>query len=342
MDNTKRKQYMARLDAVLETLQLSLSSGQPGNLPQEKVNGRLATLIGDIRETYRWFGPSIDEHGRMDYFQDIRPGEKSGLPGTFDLIALHKLKSDAPAILSKMPDYHALASTLQSMLMSDMIPVDDVAARTQIIADDASRRHYLEHLVDADILRWKSSDIRIKAERTRVMGVEELWNISFAAYTPSLEAFQLYSIDLLQDRSDVLLSESDGIVTVDPRLMQALNYSTGNAAWYVLRDLDERFPSIHPVHVTKALLSPYTGGDLQGSDSLPACKAISDEDGDATFIRLTRASALSSGQEVIDGNLRQIVPREDRIEEYIACPARYSARLSRTILGDNVRIIEYR
>jgi hypothetical protein len=175
------------------------------------------------------------------------------------------------------------------------------------------------------------------------LGVEQLWSITLLRYLPDRAMFVAYVVDLWQDAREQLLAAGDNGPIVSAALQEAFSFSAENPAWFVIASLDERFPSIHPVHVTRGIVGPcyhnFTDGPA-GREMLPATRRILAADADVGMLHFTRQYSFAPLHEIRGGEARQVIYRQNWHEEVIACPARHAARLARSVLGTEVRVVQ--
>jgi len=206
------------------------------------------------------------------------------------------------------------------------------------------KRSFLEQLQDTELLGWQSTGHSfLRAEKVRPLGGEELWNLSLIRYDLASSMFQLYVMDIWQDlRDKQITEEKNGEIKVSSQLQQALRFGKDNAAWYILKEIDQQFKSLHPVHVSRALVGPFENKYLTKPDSPPLSitRELLAEDQNVGLFRFSRQYSYAPNHETHGKELRQIIHRDDWRDEFIICPARYSSRVGKSVLGTNVKILE--
>jgi hypothetical protein len=308
----------------------------------------LSELVGRVRQEYHWFqwhasGPE-PRHNR-GYFDTIQLDASSGLPWAFDFIQLHHLQRDAPELLAKLPEYARLERDLRVLLTTDDVEIDRVGDRARELHRTAMRRSFLEQLRGSDLLGWKAGQTSLppRARLVLDLGVEQLWNITLLRFMPDRAQFAAYVVDLWQDAREQLLSRGASGPVIADALQGAFCFSAENPAWYIIASLDERFPSVHPVHVSRGIIGPLfhnLGGGHAGADVLPATRRILAADPGAGVLHFTRQYSFAPLHELRDGEPRQIIYRQNWHDEVIVCPARHAARLARSMLGTQVRVVQ--
>ncbi len=309
----------------------------------------LATLVSRIRDTYSWLEwrvNPLDPTKNRGYFEDIEVSAESGLPWYFNLIDLHKVKGRADDELKRVPEYAALAQTLRSVLMDDDLPAEDVPEAARRVHSSAMRRSFLEQIREADLLGWEQSQqcFRPKATRLLALGGEELWDVSLMRYSPATSMFHAYIIDAWQDiREPQITPDAEGNGILSQKLLSQLHFSEDNAAWYILKTIDESFRSLHPVHVTRALIGPFECRHVTKPGDIPLLQITPQllaENHGVCLLRGSRQYAYAPNHDVHGQELRQVVHREDWRDEYIVAPAAYASRVASSVLGERVKVVE--
>ena len=364
--------YLKRLDNALNVLAKNLSTirgdaqdavlkafGEQNDwdwtrLPKQRDSYRatynaLSALVQRVRKEYGWFDwiySSENPENNHGYFDELNISAESGLPWVFDLIELHRLRKDAEALLEKMPSYKDSAVELRKLLLEDYVEIDDIGAKANDIHKSAMQRNFIEHLKDAELLSWESTDFSMKPRVTKIMplGVESLWNLVFIKYSRASSMFQLYSIDLWQDiREPHIIENASGIGEISGELSGSLTFGDETAAWYILKTIDERFTSLHPVHVSRALIGPFENRYLTKPDAikpLGITQELLKDDKEAALLRFSRQYAYAPNHEAVGDRVQQVIYRENWNDEFIVCPAKYSPSVSKSVLGTSVRIFE--
>lgn len=368
LEGKDKKEYLAKLDNALHSLEVNLATETDfkqshavmdfGNsqgwnwdrLPeQDIVYTSLAGLIHQIREMYSWFDWQIGTTPleNKGYFEKLQISAESGLPLCFQLMNLHRLKRDAVDELKKMPDYSVLARDLRTMLMSDTTELEKVVDKANTLHKNAMKRNFLEALQNASLLGWDTTKYSLKpqAKKLKEMGGEQLWNITFMRYSLASSQFHIYDIEVWQDIREKHITEEEDGVHISDELLNGFKFSEENTAWFILKDFDERFKSLHPVQVSRALVGPFECKYLTQPDEITRLE-ITDkllaENSDATLLRFSRQFALAPNHVVNkEGELRQVTYREDWRDEIIVCSSKHSSQVANSVLGTNIRIFEY-
>jgi len=184
-----------------------------------------------------------------------------------------------------------------------------------------------------------------EARLVQRLGGEDLWNITFINYSPASSHFHLYVIDVWQDirEPQITLHEDNKTGIVSLPLSETLHFADENAAWYILETIDTRFRSLHPVHVSRAIIGPYENKYRVKPETVPAldiARTLIAEDPTTNILRFARQYAYAPNHRTVDEELRQIVAKENWRDEMIVCKGAYAPRVSQALLGRNVRIIE--
>ncbi len=367
IDGEEKARYLHQLDRSLSVLEDHLATTkfvddalkEHGNankwdwdrLPiDSKVYQTFSELVGIIRREYQWFDRIINEADpskNRDHFQKIDVSAASGLPLSFNFMTLNRLKGEAPETLKKMPGYDQLVKGLRRLLMEDQVGIEDVQRVSTKFTDQALRRSFLEQLQQARLLSYQSGEHAIppRAQLLRKIGGEELWTISLSNYISANGIFEVYVINAWQDvREPQIKALESGQGELSPALLRTLKNAGHNAKIrFMLSDLDERFKSLHPVHVSRGLVGPFECKYMTKPEDLgmlPITQDILSEDPNAAVLRFTRQYTFAPNHEVVDGEQVQVIPKEDWSDEIIVCPRQYSSRVSKSVLGTNVRIFE--
>ncbi len=363
--NGEKARSLHQLDRALSALVTGLKIEKPedrnlkefGNaeswnwnrLPKEnKTYQIIADLVERVRQEYLWFGWQInseDPSQNRGYFDKLELSAISGLPWLFNFIELHRLRKTAKESLKEAQSYESLVRDFRKLLLEDHVEIAEVEAKSKEINKAAMRKNFLEQIQDAELLGWESTSYSKKPEARLVLslGGEQLWNVSFVKYSPSSSMFEIYVVDLWQDVREPLITEANGKAVVSPALEKAFDFGKDNASWYILQSLDKKFKSIHPVHVSRSLVGPFETKYLTNPDDiqiLPITQELLAEDSNTALLRFSRQYCYAPNHQVEGEELRQVVPRQNWTDEIIVCPAHYSSRVSKSILGTNVRILE--
>ncbi len=360
--------YLYRLDSALKTLAEGLvtqeNKHQEGllrafgedkqwdwtRLPKnEQIYPTIAKLVERIRKEYQWFAwqefPD-DSKNNQGYFEQLNINTESGLPWMYDFMQLHRLKREATAMLLEIPGFEESAYNLRTLLTSDTEDISRVKEKAAELHKKAMNRNFLEQLHEAELLGWELGKYSLPPQATRLLklGVEELWNLHFIQYSPGSSMFEMYMIDTWQDVREPQIQEGDyGKGMVSAELQSALKFSPNNAAWFILRSIDEKFPGLHPVHVSRALVGPFENRYLTRPDeipTLPVTRELLKENPDAGLLRFSRQYSYAPNHVEENEELRQVIHRENWSDEIIVCPGRYSSTVAKSVLGTQVRVFE--
>ncbi|MBI5066196.1 hypothetical protein HZA97_08225 [Candidatus Woesearchaeota archaeon] len=363
--NGEKARYLHQLDRALSALVTGLKIEKPedqdlkefgdtnnwnwNRLPREnKTYEIIADLVERVRQEYRWFDWQINSEKpsqNKGYFSKLELSAISGLPWLFNFVELHRLRKTAKELLKDSQDYASLAKELRKLLMEDYVELEQVAVKSREISEKAMKKNFLEQIQGAELLSWESTSYSKKPEARLILslGGEQLWNVSFVKYSPAPSMFEIYVVDLWQDVREPLITEANGKTVVSPVLERAFDFGRDNAAWYILKTLDEKFKSIHPVHVSRALIGPFENKYLTNPDNiqpLPITGELLKEDPNTALLRFSRQYCYAPTHKVEGEEFRQVVPKQNWTDEIIVCPSHLSSRVSRSILGTNVRIFE--
>ena len=369
IEGEEKTRYLNQLDNALESLAknlaLELNPRQSdflkefgenkkwdwSRLPtQDNTYKQISKLIERIREEYKLFSWQ-DFHNNpaknMGYFEKLDLSTESGLPFAFEFVELHRLKKESNLLLDRMLSYQDAGQELRRLLLEDYVEIQNVESKSREIHKNAMKRNFLESLQNTTLLGWESTKYSLPpiAKKLMPMGIEDLWNVVCAKYLKSSSMFEIYVIDLWQDRRDPQIQDTvRGEGKVSYELENTLMYSSENAAWFILREIDEKFPSIHPVHVSRALIGPFENkystkiGDIK---QLPITQELLTENINTGLLRFSRQYSYAPNHEVIDDVFKQVVYRENWSDEVIVSPSSFSSRVAGSILGTNVRVFKY-
>lgn len=366
----EQHRYTTQLDSFLEVLVTGLTSTHErvsglkqfgeqhrwnwNRAPlQQKTYQALAKLVQKVRENYQWFQwrtNSVDPQENRGYFNKIEISAESGLPWLFQIMELHRVQRDAPQLLEQLPLYPQAAAALQELILTDHTPLPEVKAAAEKNHRQALQRNYVEQLQQFPLLGWDSSGFSLEPQAAKViaLGVEDLWSISLIRYSPGSGLFHAYVIDTWQDLVEPQITEvpgtepglvSAGLVSAD--LQKTLKFHEDNAAWYILKTIDQKFNSLHPVHVSRAVIGPFENKYLtEKGKTLPITSEMIRQDSTAGLLRFNRQYAYAPNNLVVDDIPRQIIHQENWNDEIIVCPGAYSSLVSQSVLGTDVRIFK--
>lgn len=361
----EKARYLYQLDNSLFTLAKNLAAESDKNHSDSLVEfGRqhdwdwdrlpkrsntfqnLAQLVYRVREEYQWFDWLIYEDSARNrgYFDEIGIDAQAGLPWAFDFIALSTLKKNADETLSSMPSHKDLVARLKGLLMQDYAGIEDVPSQTSEVSRQAMKRSFLEQLKQHNPLVTETGNaLPVQATKMMSLGAEELWNLAFINYSKASSMFQVYVIDLWQDMIQPQIIEKDGRTVVSDRLAAVLNFSPANAAWYILKTVDDKFPSLHPVHVSRGLIGPFENryctkrGDIE---PLQVTGELLKEDPSAGLLRFSRQYSYAPSHIAKGVDIKQRIHTENWSDEMIVVPSRHASRVAKSVLGTNVRVYQ--
>ena len=366
LSGEKRKEFMLGLNNHLTTLSKKLvdednsyqrkmlSEFGTANawdftiLPQYDNTYRIiGNLVDVVRQHYQWFGlfenPKNPEENR-DYFDEINLSEDSGLPWVFNFVELSRLQNNAPELLSKMPSYKDSLQRLQVALLEDSFNDQETVGKSNSAHRNALKRNYLEKLQTYPLIDWRGDDTGFfVANKLLPLGGETLWNFYGVKYLKTSSMFEIYIVDMWQDIMDsnphIKEVTNTGEVSISPQLEKSFLFGKDNAPWYVLRSIDERFESLHPVHVSRALIGPFEHKN-KSDKTLPIMNEILAEDENAATLRFSRQYSYAPNHKIVKGKIRQVVHQENWADEIIVSPSKFAGRIAKSVLGTNVRVFE--
>ncbi|MBI2580852.1 hypothetical protein HYV85_03510 [Candidatus Woesearchaeota archaeon] len=367
LTGSEKGNYTSALDSALEVLANGLAElpeQHPGQfrafgernkwdwdrLPKEQNTYQtLADMVRRVQQEYRWFMPVLDseapEHNRA-YFEEVEVSAESGLPWVWEFIRLASLKRDAPQLLQVMPTYQRAVQTFRSLLLEDYVKPEEVPERVEALHRDALRRSFIEQLRGAELLDWHQgkNSSPVKARKLLTLGAEQLWNITVIKYSAASSLFHLYAIDAWQDVREPVFNEvAAGNVSISPSFEAQFEFGTQNEAWYMLRQIDQAFRSLHPVHVSRAIVGPFEGRystSPREIPMLPVTKQLLAEDFGVKLFRFSRQYAFAPNHVEVLGEPQQVVHREDWRDEVIVCPAKYASQVASSVAGTNIKIFK--
>jgi hypothetical protein len=308
-----------------------------------------ADLIDRIIQDYKWFSwdnKNKDPIENKGYFKKLGISISSGLPWVFDLVTLERLKKESKEILKEIPEYQKSALALKNVLLQDYIEIDDVKRTVKNYHEEAMKRNFLEKLNKSELIGWEQNgkDIKINSKKTIDLGGETLWNLSFIKYSAAYNMFEAYVVDLWQDNlGRPHIEEIDEGIKMSDKLISNLGrFSVENPAYFVLEELDEKFETLHPVHISKSLIGPYENKYMKMPrfNILPGIKEYVLTNPDEGALRFCKSYFYAPNHRDIDGKTRQILgKRENWNEQIVVCPSSYSKDLSKDLLGTDLKII---
>lgn len=361
MTGKEQTDYLLKLDSYLSclanTLGLGIDEAQVKAIKEfgdaekwdwtrlaaeEDTYLELGTLVEEVRRNYRWFDwikNNKDAKLNRGYFDKVEISTSSGMPWIFNLIELHRLKENAQQELSSFIGYEDLAKKLEE-LGNDTVEFQNLPSEAERIYKTALKRSFLEQLAQTELIAWKTGGLKPVARKVIPFGSEDLWRIKHARYMSS-NMFEIYVVDVWQDLNEPQIIEKDGVVEVSPALEQALKFGANNTAWFVLKELDESFRSIHPVHISRGIVGPFENRYAeQLENGLPISAEILKENPEFGILRFKRQYSYAPNHIVEKGGeKRQVIYHQDWNDEILVCPGGYSARVANSVLGTNVRVV---
>jgi hypothetical protein len=308
----------------------------------------LAELAGRVKGEYRWFDWQVfpaEVQNNCGYFERLGISSASGLPWFAEFTELHRLKRDAAELLRAIPEHRLSAKGLSRLLMTDEVESEAVPQAVYAIHKNAMRRNFLERLRSVDLLGWQTIDFSLppRAKKIIPLGGEDLWSIDFLKFNPASGMFEAYVIDVWQDLREPQIHEEENGIKLSEAFQAVLKTCTeDSAAWFVLKEIDDSFRSLHPVHVSKALIGPFENRYMTNPQFVPLniTAELLREDGNTGILRFSRQYSYAPNHEPVGEEIRQVVYREKWADEVIVCPANCSSRVANSVLGTNVKILE--
>ena len=357
--DAEKSEYLKTLDLALASLSKSLYI-QKTELQQPFIDfnpeklillpdvsiifkslGELVQVAKEHYALFDWIENNADPEKNMGYFDEIGVWTGSGLPWTFDFVELERLKIESSKIMAEMPTYDFLQQEMQKEIRSDRSDPTDLRVRVIGLYRDSMKRKFIEHLSSSEMVSWNgNSTFTLAPKKISPLGLESLWQINMIVYSKGDSIMNLYSLIVSQDNKMEYVSQKG----VSPHLLSRMNgFAVQNVSWYILNELDKEFPGLNPVHISRGILGPYetkyfTGNNVFGSIAI--VKEILAEDESASVLRFQRQFCYSEGQDVVKGQLRQKTRQVDFRDQYLVCQPQYSGRISQSLAGSNVKIIE--
>ena len=361
----EKKRYLQQLDTALDVLSKNLVKEKEeysdelkkfgeehkwewGRLPRrQRAYGSLSNMVRLVRDEYRWFDwlTGTNPEKNRGFFEEISIHPENGLPWAHDFIALHNQQRNAVEKLKQTPAYDQLATEARSILLTDEIDTDQVASRIDALHKKAMNRGFFEQLKEAKLLGWKTDEYSLAPQARLVLslGAEKLWNISFMRYDRGASEHHLYSIDLWQDTREPQIEERvDNSGIVSKELAEMLKFARGNTAHYMIGRIDDAFKSLHPVHVTRALIGPFENRYMTTpvNPTLPITPELLALDHNIGLMRFSRQYSYAPNHEIVNDEYKQVLHRQEWCDEVIVAPAAYSSRIADSIKGTKIRIFE--
>lgn len=306
----------------------------------------LSKLIKGVCEQYSWLSDVVDKENsecNRGYFDKSMISVESGLPWVFDFVELHRVNREAPTLLANLPSYDNMVKRAVAVLSGDTFSIDESRTRAFEMHRSAMKRSFLEQIASAELYPWEGVSGGIfYAQKIIPLGAETLWNVHGVRYLPNAHMFEAYVVDAWQDSSAPAVIKENGANTsgiVAPELIKEFNFSIDNAPWFVLRNIDEKFRNLHPVHVSRALIGPFENKHMT-NHLIPVVADVIKEEPDCSVLRFSRQYSYAPNHKVEGSVLRQEIYRETWADEIIVAPSKHSSRIAKGVEGTNVRVIE--
>ncbi len=368
----EKERYLLQLNNALKSLQADISSRNVTDYPDdlkefgeqeewvwEKIpfhHGLFKTigkLVGDIATEYRRFAWILDSENPLDnrgYFDKVNISTHSGLPSAVNFYNLHRLRKRAAEAAQRQPSYASCIDDIAQILTTDSVPIDEVNQKVHEKQRESWVKNYLERLKDENLLGWRRDNITKAPVVTKRMqlGAESLWTVVNCSYSVASNMFEIYIADMWQDFDAREVWEDESCVGVSPALNARLrDYAKNNDAWHIIREIDEDFEGLHPVHVTRVMVGPFDnkyrtlGYD---ADRLPITQELLKEDENVGILRASLQYSYAPNVVVKgrgkDAYSRQKVYRANWRDEIVVCPAKYSNTVSDSLLGTKLKVLE--
>ncbi|MBU0666201.1 MAG: hypothetical protein KKC26_02450 [Nanoarchaeota archaeon] len=309
---------------------------------------QLSNMVEQVRQEYRWLATQTDTdnpENNRSYFKEIDMNTETGMPYHTEIIKLNRLKEQAQNKLMELPSYNEAYKLLENIIMQDLIEIENVPNKIKEIQELAMNRNYFEQLKDTELISWKKSNgLKVDATLIKSMGAEELWNIAWTRYSMSRGLFQTTILDVWQDIVNPQITKvSKKKGEVSDLLKQELDFGEENTAWYMLKTIDDNFLNLHPVHLSKAIVGPFENKYLlkdKPYKPLSITNELLQKDVNTGILRFKRQYIYAPNHQEENGVIKQIIPRKDWSDEIIVCPGKYSPKVSKSVLGTNIRIFE--
>jgi hypothetical protein len=358
----QKSSYLAKLDryirAVATTLKFGMEETQLRKLKefggkenwdwsriplQEDTYKELGEMVDFVRKQYQWLDWKENEKNpteNMGFFDETWISTFSGLPCVSDIIKLAVIKKDSPELLASSKNYQQASIDLIRLLLEDNQEISDVRTTSENMHAEALKRNFLENLTASDLISWNNQGSRAEARKIIPFGGEDLWRVKYSRFMPSTNIFEIYLMDVWQDIRQPQIIEAEGKITVSKDLEEAMKFGKENKAWFVLSEIDKMFKSLHPVHVSRGLIGPFENKyGIRAENPLQVSKEILEQDQDFSLLRFTRQYSYAPNHRPDGDEIKQIVYMDDWNDELLICPQRYTSRVSKSVLGTNVRVV---
>ncbi len=364
LEGEEKELYLKSLDIALDAISNNFRSETPRDQlsfikrygdekkwdwdrmrPLDDSYKNLASMIDEVRAQFAWFSWIYTDEPSQNrgYFKKIGVRTDTGLPLFYDFMNLEKLKVDADKNLGELPTEKACLAELERIIMTDHCKKKDIGNEIGKIHDIMMKRSFIEKLKDSELIGWRTSDYKVTAKRIIPLGIEELWNINVISYSAGFGLFHIYDIDLWQDISDPVIKEMHEGIYIAPTFKNMLSFSDSNSAWYILSDIDQSFESLHPVHASRAVIGPmvHSHAPIREHDRrIAILDQLAKADPQASFLRATVQYSFAPNQTIEEETVRQVIHQRDWEDEILVVPPRHAQKVSSSLLGERIRILE--
>jgi hypothetical protein len=313
-------------------------------LPTEiQDSSKLATLVQKAREFYTLFDWHEDKANPLNsrgYYTELGISTETGLPWAWDFIRLHTIKNNLSFHLLQTMPYEQGVMQLAELLTGDLRTPDE--ARLQVVGlhEGAMKRNFLEMLKENPLM---SKSIEGYAygpvvEKLVSLGAETCYSVSLLLYSRASGTFQAYVLELWQDILKPHIIETPEGFQLSSAFKDALWFAEQNAPWFILSSIDKRFESLHPVHVSRAIIGPYENRYMAAPE---LAKQLLIKAPDTALLRARMEYSYSPNHtENSECQLQQVLYRESWYDEIIVAPAGHAASIASSVLGDRVRVVK--
>lgn len=315
-------------------------------VPHSKTYESLSNFVNQVRREYQWLDWVVDptnHEKNKGYFTEINIDAATGLPWQHDFVQLDILKKRSTEKLKVSKEYDDFSGGLIRLLLEDFVEIDQVPPAAGELHNEAMKRSFLEQLQESDLIPWEAMKHQYHVRKVRSLGAEELWNLSFIRYSQASGMFESYDLDVWQDIMEPVIVESEEGVAISGALKSTLQFGRKTAAWFMLQRIDEKFESLHPVHISRSIIGPFENKYLTRRDEkehLEITSGVIDQDPNSGIFHFRRQYAYAPTHQEKDGRLRQIIHQDDWNDHYLVCPARFASQVSRAVLGTGVKVFE--
>jgi hypothetical protein len=232
---------------------------------------------------------------------------------------------------------------LAQVLLEDTLGLEEVDVKGRTVHTDFLRRNYLENLQNAKVVTLDGKGGATPSVRKVLeIGDEELWHLKYLSFIPGNNVFEAYVMDFWQDKKDEpQFTINGGEAQVSASLLGTLKYGAKNAAWFMLKQIDDSFPSLHPVHISRGIIGPFEGiYSPRNEEVLGVCREILAKDPDFKLLRFKRQYSLAPNDREEGKEMRQVIHMQDWNDEILVCPGQYRQRVADSVLGTSVKVVE--